>query len=130
MRTSRNVVAYHTKAGLALTLLKEHQARRIPARGSVVALDSGAAVRDEPHGGVLSGSSHKTLRVLDVTAEDVREIYMVRSALEEFATEVALPRLAVADMNHLEESIEKMATACQRGQSRNPRRGIPHVLIP
>jgi DNA-binding GntR family transcriptional regulator len=130
MRTSGSVGSYHTKAELALTLLKESIKRgefrpgdllpqRILARRFGMSLTPvREAVRALEAGGVLSGSSHKTLRVLDVTAEDVREIYMVRSALEEFATTVALPRLTAADVTGLEESVQKMAAACQRRQSR------------
>jgi len=58
------------------------------------------------------------MRVLDVTAEDVREIYMVRSALEDFAAAIAVPRLTAEDVSHLEESIQKMAAAFQRRQPR------------
>ncbi len=133
MRTTGSVGPYHTKAELALTLLKESIKRgefrpgdplpqRILARRFGMSLTPvREAVRALEAGGVLSGSSHKTLRVLDVTVEDVREIYMVRSALEEFATEVAAPRLVAADTNRLEESVQKMAVACQRGQSRRYR---------
>lgn len=133
MRTSGGVGAYHTKAELALTLLKESIKRgefrpgdplpqRILARRFGMSLTPvREAVRALEAGGVLSGSSHKTLRVLDVTAEDVREIYMVRSALEEFATVVALPRLTALDLARLEEAVQKMAAACQRRQSRRYR---------
>ena len=133
MRTSGGVGAYHTKAELALALLKESIKRgefrpgdplpqRILARRFGMSLTPvREAVRALEAGGVLSGSSHKTLRVLDVTAEDVREIYMVRSALEEFATVVALPRLTAVDMGRLEESIQKMAAACRHRQSRRYR---------
>jgi DNA-binding GntR family transcriptional regulator len=130
MRTSGGVGAYHTKAELALTLLKESIKRgefrpgdplpqRILARRFGMSLTPvREAVRALEAGGMLSGSSHRTLRVLDVTAEDVREIYMVRSALEDFATAVAVPHLTAADVNRLDESIQKMAAACQRRQPR------------
>ena len=133
MRAGGGAGPYHTKAELALTLLKESIKRgefrpgdplpqRILARRFGMSLTPvREAVRALEAGGVLSGSSHKTLRVMDVSAEDVREIYMVRSALEEFATAVAVPRLTAADATRLEESVQKMAAACQRGHSRRYR---------
>lgn len=133
MRTNRGVGAYHTKAELALTLLKESIKRgefrpgdplpqRILARRFGMSLTPvREAVRALEAGGVLSGSSHKTLRVLDVSAEDVREIYMVRSALEEFATVEALPRLTALDLARLEEALQRMAAASQHSQSRRYR---------
>lgn len=133
MRTSGGVGTYHTKAELALTLLKESIKRgefrpgdplpqRILARRFGMSLTPvREAVRALEAGGLLSGSSHKTLRVLDVTADDVREIYVVRSALEEFATVMALPRLTAQDVARLEDAVQKMAAACQRRQSRRYR---------
>lgn len=130
MHTTSGVGPYHTKAELALTLLKESIKRgefrpgdplpqRILARRFGMSLTPvREAVRALEAGGMLSGSSHKTLRVLDVTAEDVREIYMVRSALEDFAAAIAVPRLTAEDVSHLEESMQKMAAVYQRRQPR------------
>jgi DNA-binding GntR family transcriptional regulator len=124
---------YQTKAEIALTLLKESikkgefrpgdpLTQRILARRFGMSLTPvREAIRALEAEGLLSGSSHKTLRVMDVTGEDVREIYMVRSVLEEFATTLAVPRLTASDTSQLEDLVEKMALACHRGQSRRYR---------
>jgi DNA-binding GntR family transcriptional regulator len=80
------------------------------------------AIRALEAEGLLSGSSHKTLRVADVNADEAREIYAVRAVLEESATALAVPHLTAEDVLRLEALVAKMGLACRRGQPRRYRR--------
>ncbi|MBZ0299568.1 MAG: GntR family transcriptional regulator [Anaerolineae bacterium] len=53
--------------------------------------------------GVLSHSPYRGVQVAEVTLEDVHEIYLIRSVMEELATRVAVLNLRIADVKRLHE---------------------------
>ncbi len=51
--------------------------------------------------GVLSHIPHRGVRVSEVKLDDVREIYLIRSLLEQLATRYAVPRMGSLDVHAL-----------------------------
>ncbi|MBZ0299571.1 MAG: GntR family transcriptional regulator [Anaerolineae bacterium] len=53
--------------------------------------------------GVLSHSPYHGVQIAEITLEDIREIYFIRSAVKELATRTAVPNLRITDVKHLHE---------------------------
>lgn len=51
--------------------------------------------------GVLSHSPYRGVQVAEVTMDDMHEIYLIRSVLEELATREAVPNLRITDVRRL-----------------------------
>jgi DNA-binding GntR family transcriptional regulator len=51
--------------------------------------------------GVLSHSPYKGVQVAEVSLTEMREIYLIRAALEPLATRMAVPNLRISDINQL-----------------------------
>jgi DNA-binding GntR family transcriptional regulator len=51
--------------------------------------------------GVLSHSPYKGVQVAEVRLEDVREVYLIRSVVEQLATRLAVPNLKISDVQRL-----------------------------
>ncbi len=51
--------------------------------------------------GVLSHSPYKGVQVAEVHLEDVREVYLIRSVVEQLATHAAVPNLKISNVQRL-----------------------------
>jgi len=78
-------------------LLQEEIARRLNVSPTPVR----EALRQLEAEGVLDHSPHRGVRVAEVRFEDVREIYLIRGALESLAAREAVPNLTRANIAHL-----------------------------
>jgi DNA-binding GntR family transcriptional regulator len=68
--------------------------------------------------GILSHSPYKGVQVAEVREEDMREVYLIRAALERLATEHGVPNLKISDvkrLNELERDIEAIVEHGERG---------------
>ena len=59
------------------------------------------ALRQLEAEGVLDHSPHRGVRIAEVNVDDVREIYLMRGALEALATREAVPKLSRSDVAYL-----------------------------
>jgi DNA-binding GntR family transcriptional regulator len=66
--------------------------------------------------GLLHGERNRGLFVVELTAEDVRDIYLAREAVEGAAVRELLARDTSLALARLEQIAGKMAVAAQRGQ--------------
>ncbi len=73
---------------------------RTPVRDGLRRLESEGLIREIPHQGYI---------VVEVSAEELRDIYRVRAVLEGLAAEQAATRLGRVDLARLEDLIEAMA---------------------
>jgi DNA-binding GntR family transcriptional regulator len=124
---------YRTKAALAFEFLK----RRIstgafrpgaPLRQRALAREIGVsltpvreAIRRLQAEGYLAGEAHRTLRVKDATAEEVREVYAIRAVLEGYAAGLASARLGAADVRDLAALLDEMSGVAGHGWTRRYR---------
>lgn len=53
--------------------------------------------------GVLSHSPYRGVQVAEVTMDDMHEVYLIRSVVEELATRVAVPNLRIVDIQRLHQ---------------------------
>ncbi|MBK8019852.1 MAG: GntR family transcriptional regulator [Chloroflexi bacterium] len=60
--------------------------------------------------GVLSHSPYKGVQVAEVQAEDVRQVYLIRGALEQLAVRLAVPNLRIADVKRMHVIQTEMQT--------------------
>lgn len=79
---------------------------RTPVREALSALESDGLVELVPHKGAI---------VRRLTADDVRDQYVVRAALESLATELAVPRITPDLLATLKLANEEFANANERG---------------
>lgn len=88
------------------TLADELGASLIPVRESLRQLEAEGFVRIYPHRGAF---------VVDLSIDELKEIYLVREVLEELVTQLAVPNLSPHTLQRLGELIEQMrqATATQ-----------------
>ncbi len=82
---------------------------RTPVRDGLRRLEAEGLIREIPHQGYL---------VVEVSADELRDIYRVRSVLEGLAAEQAAARLGRIDLARLEDLIEAMAGEMDRDQIR------------
>jgi DNA-binding GntR family transcriptional regulator len=88
-------------------LLQEEIAKRLNVSPTPVR----EALRQLEAEGVLDHSPHRGVRVTEIRFEDVREIYLIREALEALATREAVPNLSrtnVAYLRALQTEIEML----------------------
>jgi DNA-binding GntR family transcriptional regulator len=127
------VEPYRTKAQLAFEELKRVIAegelppgvavspRRLAERLGMSLTPVREAIRRLEAGGLVSGLPHSTLRVRDVTPEEVRDVYSVRSVLEGYAAKQAASRLDRGALRQLARYLKGMAAALRGGQLRSYR---------
>lgn len=72
------------------------------------------ALRQLEAEGLIEHIPHKGVRVAELSAEDVREVYMIRGVLEALATRLAVPDLSNNDLRDLEELHQQMADLLSR----------------
>jgi DNA-binding GntR family transcriptional regulator len=82
---------------------------RTPVRDGLRRLEAEGLIREIPHQGYL---------VVEVSADELRDIYRVRSALEGLAAEQAAARLGRIDLARLEDLIDAMAAELDGDQAR------------
>jgi DNA-binding GntR family transcriptional regulator len=81
--------------------------------------------------GVLSHSPYKGVQVAEVRLEDAREVYLIRSAVEELATRIAVPNLRIVDIKQLhayQEEIRQRVAENDLRAVRKPNQEF-HMLI-
>lgn len=88
------------------TLAEEHKVSLIPVRESLGRLEAEGLVTIHPHRGAF---------VEQVSAAELKEIYLVREVLEELATRAAVPNLGRRSLESLGRVIEAMRRATGRG---------------
>lgn len=89
------------------------------------------ALRQLEAEGIVVRAPHKGVRVAEVSAEDAREIYFMRSILESELTKLAVPSLSAADLTKLEKLQRQMENALAAGRLRSLRKinGEFHMTI-
>ena len=85
-----------------LVLVGEFGASLIPVRESLRQLDAQGFIRLYPHRGAY---------VADLSIAELKEIYLVREALEEMATRLAVPRLTERALANLKGLVLQMESA-------------------
>ncbi len=93
-------------------LLQEEIARRLNVSPTPVR----EALRQLEAEGVLDHSPHRGVRVAEVRFEDVREIYLMRGALESLATRQAVPNLTRSDIAQLRAIQAEVETVIAEGR--------------
>ena len=74
------------------------------------------AIRQLVAEGILDHSPHKGVQVTEVKLEDVREIYLIRGALEALAAHLAVPRLSQADIQRLHVLQDQIEAQIELGE--------------
>lgn len=72
------------------------------------------ALRQLETEGLIEYIPHKGVRVAELSVEDVREIFMIRSVLEALATRLAVPNLGHDELRKLEELHKQMVDLLSR----------------
>jgi len=88
------------------TLIGDLGASLIPVRESLRQLEGEGLVQIHPHRGAF---------VVELSINELQEIYLVREVLEETATQIAVPNLSAQTLNELGAQIKNMqqaTTAC------------------
>lgn len=67
--------------------------------------------------GVLNHSPHKGVQVAEVNLEEVREIYMIRTVLEAWATRLAIPHLTSSDIQSLQDTEAQIEINIEQGDA-------------
>jgi DNA-binding GntR family transcriptional regulator len=72
------------------------------------------ALRQLEAEGLIEHIPHKGVRVVELSVEDVREVYMIRGVLETLAVRLAVPNLSHEELRELEELHEQMVDLLSR----------------
>jgi len=72
------------------------------------------ALRQLEAEGLIVHVPYKGVRVAELSAGDVREVYMIRGVLEGLATKLAIPNLSQNELRELEELHQQMADALRK----------------
>ena len=73
--------------------------------------------------GLVSFIPNRGVRVRTITAQELREAFLVRAELESLATEIAAPRFTEAELDELDAAEEAFSAATQALRAR-PREGV------
>src|SRR4249919_1951863 len=73
--------------------------------------------------GLVSFIPNRGVRVRTITAQELREAFLVRAELESLATEIAAPKFTDADLEELEAAEQAFSTLTQALRAR-PREGV------
>lgn len=65
--------------------------------------------------GYLSIVPHRGIRVKELSAEELEDLYMIRIELESLAAKLALPRLAADDLKRLRQFMKQIRNATAKG---------------
>jgi DNA-binding GntR family transcriptional regulator len=98
----KSILSGGLRAGHRLNLdeiADELNVSRMPVREALKQLESEGLVTIYPHRGVA---------VSELNAEDVEEIFGIRIVLEQKASELAIPRLGLADLAEMEALLDRM----------------------
>jgi DNA-binding GntR family transcriptional regulator len=68
--------------------------------------------------GLIVGEPHRGARVTRITADEMRDLYAVRAALESLAGRLAAPRLSPGDRDRLRQLVHSMESAGRRSDLR------------
>ncbi|HEY8449654.1 MAG TPA: GntR family transcriptional regulator [Bacillota bacterium] len=107
----------HIKPGERLNvdvLSRELQMSRTPIREAVRILEAEGWIKNEPH---------RKVTVADLSADDAREVYLLRAHLEGLATQLAVERLSDDDVRALRALQDRMIEAHRVGDHESLRRG-------
>lgn len=65
--------------------------------------------------GLIQSAWHRSTKVVDVTPDEVEEVYAVRAALERLAARRAAERASEAEADELDRAVDELAAALTRG---------------
>lgn len=124
-RLRRDILSGEIPAGETsqLALARELDVGRTPLR---------EALRMLQHEGLVISEPNRRVRVADLSAEDVEQLYSMRIALEAMAIRVTVPELGSADFAELEGLLAQMDHYMRRQDSaglRAPHRAFHAVLV-
>jgi DNA-binding GntR family transcriptional regulator len=72
--------------------------------------------------GILNHSPYRGVHVAEVSLEDVQEIYLIRSVVEELATRMAVPNLRIKDLQQLEAYHQTIKARVAQGADQDLRK--------
>jgi DNA-binding GntR family transcriptional regulator len=124
-RLRRDILSGEIPAGETsqLALARELGVGRTPLR---------EALRMLQHEGLVISEPNRRVRVADLSAEDVEQLYSMRIALEAMAVRVTVPELGSAEIAELEGLLAQMEHYMRRQDStglRNPHRAFHACLV-
>jgi DNA-binding GntR family transcriptional regulator len=124
-RLRRDILSGEIPAGETsqLALARELEVGRTPLR---------EALRMLQHEGLVISEPNRRVRVADLSAEDIEQLYSMRIALEAMAVRVTVPELGSAQIAELEGLLAQMEHYMRRQDSaglRNPHRAFHACLV-
>jgi DNA-binding GntR family transcriptional regulator len=124
-RLRRDILSGEIPAGETsqLALARELEVGRTPLR---------EALRMLQHEGLVISEPNRRVRVADLSAEDVEQLYSMRIALEAMAVRVTVPEFSSAEIAELEGLLAQMDHYMRRQDSaglRNPHRAFHACLV-
>jgi DNA-binding GntR family transcriptional regulator len=124
-RLRRDILSGEIPAGETsqLALARELEVGRTPLR---------EALRMLQHEGLVISEPNRRVRVADLSAEDVEQLYSMRIALEAMAVRVTVPEFGSAEVAELEGLLAQMDHYMRRQDSaglRNPHRAFHACLV-
>lgn len=124
-RLRRDILSGEIPAGETsqLALARELEVGRTPLR---------EALRMLQHEGLVISEPNRRVRVADLSAEDVEQLYSMRIALEAMAVRVTVPEFSTAEIAELEGLLAQMDHYMRRQDSaglRNPHRAFHACLV-
>jgi DNA-binding GntR family transcriptional regulator len=124
-RLRRDILSGEIPAGETsqLALARELEVGRTPLR---------EALRMLQHEGLVISEPNRRVRVADLSAEDVEQLYAMRIALEAMAVRVTVPELSSREIAEIEGLLAQMDHYMRRQDSaglRNPHRAFHACLV-
>lgn len=118
-------------------LLQDQLARRFEVSPTPVR----EAIQQLVAEGVLVHSPYKGVQVAEANMEDVHEVYLIRSVVEELATREAVPNLRIVDVRRIHELHDSIRRAVEQDDRQTVRKhnfelhwliygacGLPHLI--
>ena len=121
------MVEYRSKTSLAVDAMREmiidgkvqagerFDVRRIASELGMSITPVREALRILEAEGLVLYNEHRSISAMELTTEDAKELYMLRSFLESMATEIAAENLTDADLKAIEAAQEEMVEAARSG---------------
>jgi len=121
------MVEYRSKTSLAVAAMREmiidgrvqagerFDVRRIATELGMSITPVREALRILEAEGLVLYNEHRSISAMELTAEDARELYMLRSFLESMATEIAAENLTDDDVKAIEAAQQEMIEAARSG---------------
>ncbi|GAA0562967.1 MULTISPECIES: GntR family transcriptional regulator [Actinomadura] len=121
------MVEYRSKTSLAVDAMREmiidgkvqagerFDVRRIASELGMSITPVREALRILEAEGLVLYNEHRSISAMELTTEDAKELYTLRSFLESMATEIAAENLTDADLKEIEAAQQEMVEAAQSG---------------